>query len=330
MRKLIFMLVSIILLVSGCSKVTENLRYTGTVEATQIDVSAEFSGMIKEINIAEGDQVKEGQQLGLLDDSILALSTLQRESAYQAQTAQGADLKKGTAQEELEVAFQQIKSSEQLLKVAEDTYEYRKDLYNVAKELFEKGAAPEQQVKDAKFLMDQANGHMENAKAVLSTTIAKMKLMEKGVREDQIKAQEHLTNQSKTAYEQTKLQQKKSIILSPAKGMVLYRNFQQGEFLPMGAPFVTLIDPEDLWLKIYIPEKELHNVQLGQQVKLISDILKDAVISGEIIFISPKSEFTPSNVTTKEDRHNRVHAVKIKIIAGQENLNPGMMFDVEL
>lgn len=328
-RKLVF-LVGIAILISGCTKVETNLRYTGTVEATQIDVSAELSGIIREISVSEGDQVTEGQQLAMLDDTSLELSALQRESAYQAQEAQLKDLKKGTRQEEIEMAYQQVNTAEQAFITAEETYLYRKDLYETAKELFEKEAVPEQQLKDAKLSLDQASTTMENAREAINTALTRVKLLEKGVREDQVKAQRHLAEQSKIAYEEAKLQQEKAIVVSPAKAMVLYKNFQQGEFLPLGAPIVTLVNLQDLWIKVYIPEKELHRITLGQQVKLISDIHKADDIQGEIIFISPKSEFTPSNVTTKEDRHNRVHEVRIKILQGQAQLNPGMMLDVEL
>ncbi|SHI89539.1 HlyD family secretion protein [Geosporobacter subterraneus DSM 17957] len=329
MKKAILLLVSILIFTVGCGKV-ENTRYTGTVEATQIDVSAELSGMIKEIMVSEGEQVEAGQLLGKLEDTALGLSTLQREAAYQAQTAQLADLKKGTRQEELNIAYQQIQGAEQLLRAAEDTFAYRKDLYETTREMFEQGAVPEQQMKDARYLMDQAEHSMENARKAFDTAVVKMELLERGVREDQIKAQEHLAEQSKRAYEQTKLQQDKTNINAPAKGVVLYKNFQLGEFLPMGAPLVTLIDLEDLWMNVYIPEKELYRVQLGQKIKLISDILKKNEFLGEVIFISPRSEFTPSNVITKEDRHNRVHEVKIKIIQGQTYLRPGMILDAEL
>lgn len=107
MKKAILLLVSILIFTVGCGK-AENTRYSGTVEATQIDVSAELSGMIKEIKVSEGEQVEAGQLLGRLEDTALSLSTLQREAAYQAQTAQLADLKKGARQEELNIAYQQI------------------------------------------------------------------------------------------------------------------------------------------------------------------------------------------------------------------------------
>ncbi|MFZ5966615.1 MAG: HlyD family secretion protein [Bacillota bacterium] len=331
MKKMLFIVFAVMILFTGCtSSADDNLRYTGTVEATQYDISSEIGGFIKEIYVEEGDLVKEGQRVALLDDATLNLNVLQKEAAYMGQEAQLKDVKKGSREEEIDMAQQQLSAAQSAYELAVDTYELRLDNYQKTKALYEQGAVPEQQLKDTELLLKQGDNSVKSAQENLNTAKSKLTLLEKGTREDIIKANEYNVDQSKYAYEQTKIQQEKASLKAQADGIILYKNFQKGEVLPVGAPVVTLIDTKDLWVKIYIPEKELNLVTMGQEVTLFSDIVTENTIKGKIIFIAPQSEFTPSNVTTKEDRHNRVHEVKVKITEGVEFLNPGMILDVDI
>lgn len=331
MRKMGCVLMVMLLLTSGCSQDGSNdSKYTGTVEATQFDVTTDISGLIKEIYVSEGDLVEIGKIVARLDDTNLNYSALQQESAYYSKQEQLNDILKGSKEAEIDIAEQELLKGQIALETVKEQLEYTLEIYNNTKKLFDEGAVNEQQLKDRKLQLNQAESSVKNAEKNITLLLSKLNLLKEGSTDEQIKSNEYNVEQWKYAYEQAMSQKEKANVTALQKGIVLYKYYQEGEFLPLGAPIVTLINPEDLWLKIYVPEKDLHLVTVGTKVPLLSDGVEEQEITGEIVFISPKAEFTPSNVTTKEDRHNRVHEIKIKVVEGGAFLNSGMVLDVEL
>ena len=80
-------------------------------------------------------------------------------------------------------------------------------------------------------------------------------------------------------------------------------------------------------LTIYINEKHLGKIQLGQKVKIKNDSFPHQNFTGSIIYISPEAEFTPKNIQTKEERVKQVFAVKIEIPNQDGIFKPGMPAD---
>lgn len=331
MKKLLLLSVIIVLLASGCTQnAGKELKFTGTVEATQVSVTTDVGGIIKDIFVEEGDQVKVGENVAQLEDATLQTNVMQMEANYNAKQEQLKDVQKGSRDEEIAMVKQEVEAAQNTLKNAEENYTHKIDLYNKTKSLYEAGAATEQQFKDVKLQLEQADTNVKNTKKSIEIAKSKLSLVQEGARQEVVKGTAYNVEQSKYALEQAKLQQEKATIRTVRTGTVLYKHFEKGEFLSPGAPVITLIDMTDMWMKIYIPEENLHQVKVGQEVALLSDIQKDKKIVGRITFISPQAEFTPSNVTTKEERHNRVHEVKIKIVEGLDAVSPGMVLDADL
>ncbi|MGC7878870.1 HlyD family secretion protein, partial [Desulforudis sp. 1190] len=120
----------------------------------------------------------------------------------------------------------------------------------------------------------------------------------------------------------------KTILKAPVGGMVIGTNFEPGEVVRQGAEVITLLNMQKLWLGTYVPENRLGEVQVGQRVEVTVDSFPDKVFAGRVTFISPRAEFTPRNVQTKEDRVRLVFKVKIFLENGQGLLKPGMPADV--
>jgi HlyD family secretion protein len=331
MKRIGWIAIMLIFILTGCGqKENDKLIYTGTIEATQYDVSSDIGGIIKEIYVEEGDHADQNKVIAQLDDTTLNNSALQQQAGYLAKQEQLKDIKRGSREEEIAIAEQELQAAEIALTTAKEQYNYRLDMYNNTKKLLEEGAVNEQQLKDMKLQLDQAEASVQNAEKGVSKMRSKVSLLKKGATQETVKGSEYTVEQSKYAYEQAMIQKEKSNVKTVNQGVVLYKYYHKGEFLPAGAPIITLIDTEDLWMKVYVPEKDIYLIKIGKEVKLLSDTVKDQKIKGRVIFISPQAEFTPSNVTTKEDRHNRVHEVKVKVIEGVAQLNPGMVLDVDL
>jgi HlyD family secretion protein len=114
-------------------------------------------------------------------------------------------------------------------------------------------------------------------------------------------------------------------------GVITVRHREPGETVAAGAPVLTLMNPDDRWVRIYIPEQRIGAVHLGQKAAIVSDTYPDKRYSGTVVFIAAQAEFTPKNVQTSEERVKLVYAVKVRI--GDDprfELKPGMPADVRL
>ncbi len=115
-------------------------------------------------------------------------------------------------------------------------------------------------------------------------------------------------------------------ILAPAGGIVLEQLIHVGELATPGAPLLTLADLDEVTLTVYVPEAELGQVSLGQEVEVTVDAY-DQVFTGQVSYISSQAEFTPKNVQTQEERVHMVFAVKVQLENLEHELKPGMPAD---
>jgi HlyD family secretion protein len=114
-------------------------------------------------------------------------------------------------------------------------------------------------------------------------------------------------------------------------GIVTVRHHEPGEVLAAGVPVLTVMNPADRWVRIYIPERHIGAVHLGQKAAITTDTWPGKRYDGEVIYIASEAEFTPKNVQTTEERVKLVYAVKVRITDDPKfELKPGMPADVTL
>lgn len=119
-------------------------------------------------------------------------------------------------------------------------------------------------------------------------------------------------------------------LLSPISGNVLLRSSQPGEIANPGQTVMTLLDRARLKIKVYISEKFLGRIKVGQDVGILIDSFPDKEFPGEITSISNKAEFTPKNIQTKEERIKTVYAVTVSSDDQGGILKPGMPCEVRI
>jgi membrane fusion protein YbhG len=121
------------------------------------------------------------------------------------------------------------------------------------------------------------------------------------------------------------------VIRSSFDGLVAVRHHEPGETVPAGSPVLTVLNPDDRWVRIYIPEREIGAVHLGQKAVISTDTYPDRHYAGAVTFIASQAEFTPRNVQTTEERVKLVYAVKVRIVDDPKfELKPGIPADVRL
>ena len=124
------------------------------------------------------------------------------------------------------------------------------------------------------------------------------------------------------------IQLEKTTIKSPADGVVLTRNLEEGEMLVPGSVALIIGQLQEVSLTVYIPETEYGKIKLGDTVSITVDSFPGENFSGSVTYISDQAEFTPRNVQPVDGRKTTVYAVKITVPNTNLELKPGMPADV--
>ncbi len=138
---------------------------------------------------------------------------------------------------------------------------------------------------------------------------------------------ETMYRMAKAANEQINAAISNAVIASPIDGVVLEKNLEIGEIAFPGTPVLTVADIKDTWIKIYINEKQLKRVKLGQKAEISIDAAPGKKYMGKVVSISNKAEFTPKTIQTKDERVKLMFAVKIAVPNPNQDLKPGMPAD---
>lgn len=330
--KLLIPAIIIILIVIGCtlSKEKEVLTYTGTVEAEQVDIGTEVGGIVKEVLVEEGQRVNRGDRIAVIDTRGLQLQLEQAEASLRAAEARLEELREGARDQEIEKSQANLQNIQALLEGAKKDYEHKLQNLKDTEKLYGLSAVSEKQVEDARAMVDAAYSRLQSLQKQYDAARAQLDLLLEGPTGQKIKMAEAEVDGVKARIAFLKYQISKGEIYSPIEGMIQNIYFDEGEFVPVGGNIATVINLNKQWVKIYVPEKELHRFTLGQQLDLYTGFKGETSIAGEVIYISQEAEFTPKNVESRESKEEMVFAVKVRIKDAPYQLKPGMLVDVRL
>jgi HlyD family secretion protein len=275
----------------ACGIHSNENQYTGILEGTSVKVPALTGGQITNLIVDTGDEVQEGQTLAHIDSLDLH---------YQRQHLLAI-------KEELN-AQEDIANTD--LKRTKKDLNYIETKYHRINQLFEKQSVTKQS-------LDDIENQFNNLKAV--HLAAKQKLISIAAKRKQIEAQ--ISSLNKKLSDAT--------IKSPISGTVTNKYFEAGEAIPPLSPVIEVMNITSLETKIYISETMLPKVKHGQIVDIRVDGL-DEELSGKIIWVSPKAEFTPKTILTPETRTSLVYAVKVAVKNENGILKDGMPVVVKL
>jgi HlyD family secretion protein len=147
---------------------------------------------------------------------------------------------------------------------------------------------------------------------------------------DQLAALDAKEEQLRAALDLIRLQLDDAVVRAPVSGTVIEKYADAGENVPLGGAIVKIADLKRLWIRIYLSEQDVGRVSLGAAVNVRADALPDEAIAGRVSWISPKAEFTPKNVQTRETRADLVFAMKIEFDNPEGQAAIGMPAEVYL
>ena len=292
------------------------LKATGTIEVTRADTIPKINGYLSDLKVQAGDKVQAGQVIAIITRSDLEAQVIRDEAALARAAAQLRDLEAGSRVQERQELAATVASAQSVYdKAAADFARYQT--------LYEKGAVSAQQLDVARSSQDVAYNALVAAQQKLS-------LSEAGSRPETIEAQRLEVERSRAVLAASKTMLEDTVVKSPVSGLVLSKNYENGEYVNPGVAIITVGDMRDCWVKIYIPSTQLGRIAIGQQADVRVDAFPGRSFPGVIKEIAQQAEFTPRQSITPSERANLVFAVKIKLQNEEGILKPGMPADVTL
>lgn len=352
--------------VNGPAEPTARLQVSGRIEGNEARLAAQIPSRIASVEVREGDAVEAGQVLLLCSsDQTLAkneqsramVETAQRQleqaqahlpllderlrqlELRQEQSALEASGRVALAEGQLAAAKAELaRARGELSQVEADAARYRS--------LAEKGAVPVQTAdqfatKQATFeaLVEVAVRHVAAADGALSIAKAaesnpEIVSAEKAALKHQmtearsaIRAAESQIEVAKAVAAQTGAAVAELTIRAPFDGIVLTRAAEPGQVTAPGQTLLTLLDPESVYLRAYVPEGQIGRVAVGQRSEVILDSDPQSPLRAEVSRIDPEAMFTPENTYFREDRVKQVVGVKLLLKEGFGRAKVGMPAD---
>lgn len=279
--KKIYVLAGVALMMAACRGHEKDYDATGTFEATETTVFAEQSGALLLFDVNEGDLIEAARQVGLIDTTQTWLKIQQMDATKAVYQSQKPDMERQIAA-----------TRQQLTKAQQDEQRYR--------ELVADGAAPSKMLDDATSQVKVLQKQLAAQISSLSTSTQTLDKQTAAAEVQKAQLQDML---------------RKCHIMTPAKGTVLEKYVERGEFVSVGKPLFKMADTESMYLRAYVTSVQLQHMKTGQQVKVFADYGdgQRKEYAGTISWISSRSEFTPKTILTDDERADLVYAIKVAI-----------------
>lgn len=289
----------------------ETRTLSGYVEGEPLYFAAPVAGTVRTLSVVRGQEVAAGQPLFVVDPAQVRAQHDQAAAEAAAAAAQALDARKGQRPVELAVLEANIAAAEARAREAQA------DLRRI-EPLVKQGWYAPARLDDARAAAQAADAQARAARRQRDAAAL-------GAREDQIRAADARVAQAAAAVQGAQARLEDVAPRAPAKARVEDIFFHAGEWAPANQPILSLIPDEQIKLRFFVPERELSAYRVGRTVRFSCDGCPDG-LTARIAFVSPRPEFTPPVIYSREARDRLVYLVEARPSA---RLNPGQPVDVE-
>jgi multidrug resistance efflux pump len=316
---------------------TSDLVLIGTVDANQVVVSPKITGRIERLAVDEGDQVKTGQTVAVLDSRELTADRQAAEALLHSlrdQVAQSRSTEQSTSGE----TSSGVLNAQARLSAAQATLaQAQADLQRIEDDarryttLAKTGAATQQQADTAETQLKAqragvlaAQGTAKAAQADLDT--AQARLHQARAAQSTVAATQAQEMNAKRQLEAAEARLGYTQIQSPVNGTVTVRAAREGEVVNPGQPVVIITDLSDTWVRASIPETQAVNISIGDQLRV--RLPSGEIANAKVIFKAPEADFATQRDVSRRKRDIKTIALKLSIDNSKRNLVPGMTAEV--
>ena len=342
---------------------------SGRIEGDDSAVAPKTAGRILEVRVREGDRVKAGDTIAVLDDAQIRAREDQARAALL-----GAEARAKSAHDQVAVYEQQlhqndlmteqskvdaggrVRQAEADLAAAQSDLAQQQASLKIAQfdndayqKLEKTGAASERQAIQAAATSNQQAAAVAAAQrrvtaAEAAVTTAQANLSNPGIRQfqadsvsKQIAQQQAEIGSANAAAQQSQFELTEAeanrndlIIKAPFDGTVMTRAAEPGEVVTAGTAIVTLLDMSKVYLRGYVPEGQIGKVKIGQPARIYLDSAPQTPVEAYVLRIDPQATFTPENTYFRDDRVKQVVGVKLQLKGAIGFAKPGMPSDGEI
>ena len=309
------------------------LVLTGIVTTHEVVVSSQVVGQIGQLLVKEGDPVKAGAEV-----ATIAPDELRADSAYYAQAAQGASsqvqqneaalrMERQQTESQIKQAEASQQSAEAQLKSAQADLDNAKLTFDRQKKLLATGASTQEDFDQARTNHDATVARVESlakqvdmARAAVSTARANAEQV--AVRQSQLQASEHESAAAAAQRQKADVRLAYTDIRAPIDGIVDVRAARQGEVVQAGQPIVTLINPDDLWVRVDVEETYIDRIRVGQQLTI--RLPSGDELPGTVFYRGADAGFATQRDVSRTKRDIKTFEVRLRADNKDRRLAVGM------
>jgi HlyD family secretion protein len=288
------------------------LEVQGYVEGEYVYVGSPVAGRLETLDVARGAHVAEGAPLFQLDRSSEQPARDDAAARLARAEASLADLRKGKRPSEIDSIQAQLAQANAMLKLSEAKLERRKPLGDAV----------------SREDVEQASAEYERDKARIAELQAELETARLGARADEIQAAEAEVSAAQAQLAQAEWRLDELSQAAPQAGLVVDTLYRTGEWVAAGAPVVSMLPPENVKLRFFVPEPRLGAIEVGDEVQVRCDACAPD-LTAVISYISPDAEYTPPVIYSREMRAKLVYLVEAKP-RQPDALRPGQPVDVTI
>ena len=331
-----------------------SLEGSGTVEARNIRVGSKVGGRIDKVLVREGDTVEPGQVLITFDDREL-------NAALEQSRANLEKMERGYRPEE--IAEARAAAAQAKADYEERRNGYRQEDIAAAQADLARAQADEVRAEldyqrydklakeevSSRQQLDTAEANWKMAVAQRQSAEHKLAELQRGYRPEEIASAEAHYGQTQAtlekmlrgnrredidlaraqfAYDESRYRERQ--VVAPSAATVEVLDVRPGDLIAPNTPIATLLERDQIYVRIYVPETEIGRVRVGQKGVVRVDSFPHQVFEGVVEQINQQAEFLPRNVQTREERVHQVFGVKLRINDPSGRVRAGMAADVKL
>ena len=292
--------------------------FYGNIDVRQVSLAFEGSGRVAQVDAEEGDRVRSGQVLAVLDTRTLALQADQAAAQLRAQEQNLRRLKNGARPAEIAQARSRLAAAQA------DAQRARREQARL--ERIATASAGAVSVQD----VDRARSAARVAQAAVKERQDALALVQEGARREEIDAADAQVAAARAQLALLRHQLDQGELRAPVTAVVRSRLLEPGDMASPQRPVLALAVTSPKWARIYVDESSLGQVKPGQAAQLSVDSMPGRMLAGKIGYISSVAEFTPKSVQTEVLRTSLVYEVRVLVDDPDDALRLGQPVTVRL
>jgi HlyD family secretion protein len=287
----------------------------GQVEVSEYRVSSKVPGRILEIRVKEGDYVKAGDTLVILDAPEVRAKMEQAQSAENAAAAQEEMARNGARQEQIQGAFQLMQQAKAGLEIAEKSYQR-------IQRLFDEGVVSEQK-------RDEVYANYKAMEAQYKAAESQYQMARNGARKEDKKAAAALVGRAKGAVNEVNSYISETVQVAQMEGEVTDIYPKVGELVGTGSPIMSIALMSDLWGTFNVREDQLNGMEVGKTFKaFVPAFNKD--VEMKVYYMKDQGSYAVWKATKANGQYDlKTFEVKARPVEKFEGLRPGMSLIVK-